>query len=103
MSERKTAEIKLRVTPSFKASLQGYAAGVQESMSEYIEKAVEQRARFSGPALASSIAGIFHPEIVDIAPVLGEGVETLIIPIEDEVHPTPPEPKYPWMFVGSNG
>lgn len=43
MSERKTAEIKLRVTPTFKAGLQAAADAADESMSEYIEKAVDLR------------------------------------------------------------
>lgn len=41
MTERKTAEIKIRVTPTFKATLQAAAEAADESMSEFIEKAVE--------------------------------------------------------------
>jgi uncharacterized protein (DUF1778 family) len=40
MSERKTAEIKFRCTPTFKAGLQAAADAAGESMSEYIESAV---------------------------------------------------------------
>lgn len=41
MSEKKTAEIKFRTAPSFKARVQAAAAVAEVSMSEYIEAAVE--------------------------------------------------------------
>lgn len=43
MSERKTAEIKFRCTPSFKASVQAAAEAAGSSMSEYIEAAVQEK------------------------------------------------------------
>lgn len=43
MSERKTAEIKFRCTPSFKAGVQAAADAADASMSEYIEAAVWAR------------------------------------------------------------
>ena len=46
MSERKTSEIKLRVTPSFKAAVQLAAETAGETMSVYIEKASQDRMTF---------------------------------------------------------
>lgn len=43
MSERKTSEIKLRVTPSFKAAVQLAAEQAGETMSVYIESASQDR------------------------------------------------------------
>ena len=45
MSERKTAEIKFRCTPSFKSGLQASAEASGQSMSEYIESAVGEKQR----------------------------------------------------------
>lgn len=44
MSERKTTEIKIRVTPSFKARVQQAATDAGLSMAAYIEDACSQQA-----------------------------------------------------------
>ena len=43
MSERKTAEIKFRCTPSFKAGVQAAADAAGESLTEYVEQSVWAR------------------------------------------------------------
>lgn len=68
MSERKTAEIKLRVTPTFKAGLQAAATAANVSMSEYIEESVQQRLwdglnkAVDGTALIAPAVRELHPE-----------------------------------------
>jgi hypothetical protein len=53
VSERKSAEIKFRCTPSFKSAAQADADAVGESLTEYIEAAVWARRnqRLDGTAL----------------------------------------------------
>jgi len=54
VSERKTAEIKLRVTPSFKAAVQLAAETVGETMSVYMEKATEDRMKSEKAAVSAT-------------------------------------------------
>ena len=54
MSERKTAEIKLRVTPSFKAAVQLAAENAGETMSGYMEKATEDRMKSEKAAVSAT-------------------------------------------------
>jgi hypothetical protein len=48
VSERKSAEIKFRCTPSFKSALAASAEAVNQTMSEYIEGAVAEKAAADG-------------------------------------------------------
>lgn len=66
MSERKSAEIKFRCTPSFKASLAASAEAVGQSMSEYIETASKSR-----------MTGEFREGIADARAALDAGPEAV--------------------------
>jgi len=78
VSERKTAEIKLRVTPSFKAAVQLAAETAGETMSVYMEKATQDRMNENGfPAndaarrqgWSNVIGGQFPTNINPVTPV----------------------------------
>lgn len=71
MSERKTTEIKFRTSPTWKARVQSAAAEADESLSEFIEKAVEERLwaaqnqRIDGTALIDNAIAALRPGPVE--------------------------------------
>ena len=87
MSERKTAEIKFRCTPSFKAGLQAAAEAAGESMSEYIEGAVwAHQQKLEGTKLmGNDVIHVQEPTELDVD-------ESQFSTILQYVAPTTPKP-----------
>jgi hypothetical protein len=97
VSERKTAEIKFRVTPTEKAAWQQYAEGAQLGLSELIRREVNEGIRANEArqkiALLSSVGPIaqLEPEPVGFVnpdfPPTDEWVAGLRVVLSDEMKP----------------
>lgn len=90
MSERKTTEIKFRTSPTWKARVQSAAAEADESLSEFIEKAVDFRVAIDHPKTDAGGASDTRVEDSSV---------TQVVPTSDVADVV----TKPWMFEAHSG